>query len=177
MNLVVRTSGVPLDVASAVRHAVHEVDREIMVMTANTLDDLVSGAVATPRFRTAAMAALALLALGMTCLGLGGAIAYSVAQRTAEIAVRMTLGAKPSAVLALVLREWLFVTAVGGILGLLGAWASTRYLRSMLYEVAPTDSASFITTAALVLVVTLASACLPARRATSVDPMIALRAE
>ena len=72
------------------------------------------------------MAAFALLALGMTCLGLGGAIAYSVAQRTAEIAVRMTLGAKPSAVLALVLREWLFVTAVGGILGLLGAWACTR---------------------------------------------------
>ena len=95
MNLVVRTSGDPLAVASAVRHAVHEVDREIMVMSANTLDDLVSAVVATPRFRTVAMTALALLALGMTCLGLGGAIAYSVAQRTAEIAVRMTLGAKP----------------------------------------------------------------------------------
>ncbi len=177
MNLVVRTSGDPLAVASAVRHAVHEVDREIMVMSANTLDDLVSAAVATPRFRSVAMAALALLALGMTCLGLGGAIAYSVAQRTAEIAVRMTLGASQSAVLALVLREWLFVTAVGGFLGLVGAWASTRYLRSMLFEVAPTDGASFITAAALVLAVTLASAYVPARRATSVDPMIALRAE
>ncbi|MXY26239.1 MAG: ABC transporter permease [Acidobacteria bacterium] len=177
MNLVVRTAGNPLDLAGGVRAAVHEVDREITVDSAHLLDDLVAESVATPRFRALLLGSLALLALGLASFGLAGVITYSVARRTPEIAIRMALGARAPAVLALVMREGLLLAVAGVAVGLAGAFVLTRTLESFLYEVAPTDGVSFVAAAGCLLLVAMAAAYLPARRATRVDPMAALRME
>ena len=177
MNLVVRTAGDPLDLASGVRAAVHEVDREITVDSAHLLDDLVAESVATPRFRALLLGGLAVLALGLASFGLAGVVAYSVARRTPEIAIRMALGARASAVLALVMREGFLLAVAGVSLGLVSAFALTRTLASFLYEVAPTDGVSFLAAAGCLLVVAMTASYLPARRATRVDPMAALRTE
>ena len=177
MNLVVRTSGNPLDLASAVRSAVHEVDRSITVDSARRLDDLVAESLATPRFRALLLASLALLALGLASFGLAGVVAYSVARRTPELAIRIALGARTPAVLALVMREGFGLAIAGVALGLGGALALTRTLASFLYDVAATDGVSFLAAAGCLLLVTLAASYVPARRATRVDPMVALRAE
>lgn len=177
MNLVVRTSRDPLELTEALRHAVHEVDREIMIASANSLDNLVSESRATPRLRTALLIALAVLALGLASIGLAGVVAYSVAQRTGEIAIRIALGAEAASVLALVMREGIVLAMVGGALGLLGAYALTQTLTTFLYDVAPTDGVSFLLAALCLLLVAMGASYVPARRATSVDPMVALRAE
>ena len=177
MNLVVRTAGDALDLAAGVRAAVHEVDREITVDSARLLDDLVAESVATPRFRALLLGSLALLALGLASFGLAGVVAYSVARRTSEIAIRMALGARASAVLALVMREGFLLAVAGVSLGLVSALALTRMLASFLYEVAPTDGVSFVAAAGCLLLVAMTASYLPARRATRVDPMAALRME
>ena len=177
MNLVVGASGDPLDLASGVRAAVHEVDRAITVDSARLLDDLVSESLATPRFRVMLLSSLALLALGLASFGLAGVVAYSVVRRTSEIAIRMALGARTAAVLALVMREGLLLALAGVALGLGGAFLMTRTLAGYLHEVEPTDGVSFLAAAGCLLLVTLAASYLPARRATRVDPLAALRAE
>ena len=177
MNLVVRTSGDPLDLASGVRAAVHEVDRAITVDSARLLDDLVSESLATARLRTVLLASLALLALGLASFGLAGVVAYTVARRIPELAIRIALGAGTPAVLALVMREGFVLVLAGVALGLGGAFVLTGTLRSFLYDVAPTDGVSFLAAAGCLLLVTLAASYVPARRATRVDPLAALRAE
>ncbi len=177
MNLLVRAAGNPLNLAPAVRAAVHEVDREITVFSARLLDDVVAESVAAPRFRALLLGSLALLALGLASLGLAGVVAYSVARRTPEIAIRMALGARAPAVLALVMRETFLFAVAGVALGLAGAFVLTRTLASFLYEVAPTDGVSFLAAAGSLLLVAMAASYLPARRATRVDPMAALRIE
>ena len=177
MNLVVRAAGNPLDLAPVVRAAVHEVDREITVDSARLLDELVADSVATPRFRALLLGSLALLALGLASFGLAGVVTCSVARRTPEIAIRMALGARAPAVLALVMREGFLLAAGGVALGLAGAYALTRTLASFLYGVTPTDGVSFLAAAACLLLVALAASFVPARRATRVDPMAALRIE
>lgn len=177
MNLVVRASGNPLDLAAAVRAAVHQVDRAITVDSAHLLDDLVTESLATPRFQALLLASLAVLALGLASLGLAGVVAYSVARRTPELAVRIALGARATAVLALVLREGLALALTGAILGLGSALLATRALAGFLHDVAPTDPVSFLAAAGCLLFVTLAASYVPARRATRVDPMAALRTE
>ena len=177
MNLVARAAGNPLDLAAAVRAAVHEVDRAVTVDSAHLLDDLVAESLATPRFRTLLFAGLAVLALGLASFGLAGVVAYSVARRTPELAVRIALGARPTVVLALVMREGLALALAGVVLGLGGAVLTTRALAGLLHDVAPTDGVSFLTAAGCLLLVTLAASYVPARRATRADPMAALRAE
>ena len=177
MNLVVRASDNPLNLAAAVRAAVHEVDRAITVDSAHLLDDLVAESLATPRFRALLLASLAVLALGLASLGLAGVVAYSVAKRTPELAVRIALGARTTAVLALVLREGFALALIGVVLGLGSAVLMTRALAGFLHDVAPTDGVSFLTAALCLLLVTLAASFVPARRATRVDPMAALRTE
>lgn len=177
MNLVVRAAGNPLDLAAAVRAAVHEADRAITVDSAHLLDDLVAESLATPRFRALLLTGLAVLALGLASFGLAGVVAYSVARRTPELAVRIALGARTMAVLALVIREGLALALAGIVLGLGGAVLMTRALASLFHDVVPTDGVSFLTAAGCLLLVTLAASYAPARRATRVDPMVALRAE
>lgn len=177
MNLVVRAAGDPLDLAAAVRAAVHEVDRAITVDSAHLLDDLVTESLATPRFRVLLLAGLAVLALGLASFGLAGVVAYSVARRTPELAIRIALGARTTAVLALVMREGLALALAGVVLGLGGAVLMTRVLAGNLPDVVPSDGVSLLTAAGCLLFVTLTASYVPAHRATRVDPMAALRAE
>jgi putative ABC transport system permease protein len=177
MTLVVRTSGDPRLVATNLEHAIHAVDREITRGPARTLDDVVSDAVAQPRFRTAVLSAIASLALILAGVGVYGVVAYAVAQRTVEIGVRMALGATASQVMGIVLRESLTLAVAGAALGSGGAYLGTRTLTAFLYGVTPTDAPSFGVAAASLVGLTMLASWVPARRATHVDPVLALRYE
>src|SRR5439155_6592259 len=136
---------------------------------------VVSNAVAQPRFRTVLLSSLAGLALVLAAIGLYGVIAYSVAQRTNEIGVRMALGAGRADVMTLVLGEGIRLALAGVALGLVGAFALARALAALLYGVTATDGVSFAFASAFLLLVAIAASYVPARRATKVDPLVALR--
>jgi predicted lysophospholipase L1 biosynthesis ABC-type transport system permease subunit len=129
------------------------------------------------RVTTRALVAFAAIALLLSTLGIHGLVAYSVAQRTREIGIRMALGAEPKSVLLLVTRRGLSLAAVGIVLGLAGAFALSKAIRAMLYGTSPTDPVVFAGSALLLASVVLVASYLPARRATRVDPMIALRVD
>jgi putative ABC transport system permease protein len=177
MFLVART---PKDVAGmedAVRRAIADVDRSIVVYFVNTVPGLVSEATVLPRFRTTVLAALAGLTAALAAIGLYGVVAYMVAQRTSEIGIRMALGAGVGDVMLMVLRQGMLLAAAGMTIGLLAARALAGILRSMLYGVEPTDGASFAFAGVLLVAVTLLASYIPARRAARVDPLVALRCE
>ena len=155
----------------------HEVDRAITVDSARLLDDLVAESLATPRFRALLFGSLAVLALGVASFGLAGVVAYSVVRRTPEVAIRIALGARSPAVLALVMREGIALAFSGIAFGIGAALLTTRTLSGLLYDVPPTDGVSFLFAAGSLFLVTLAASYLPARRATRVDPMAAMRTE
>jgi putative ABC transport system permease protein len=176
-RLLVRTTGDPLAMGQTVRDAVHAIDPNQPVENVRTLEDLRDTFLATPRLTATLLGLFAVLALVVTLAGIAGVIATSVSQRTREFGVRMALGASRDTVLAMVLRQGLTMVGLGLVLGIAGAIAAGRVLSSYLYETAPTDP---IILGAVGLAFLLAGtlACLgPARRATTVDPLIALRAE
>jgi putative ABC transport system permease protein len=177
MFLVARASGDPLAIAQTLRRVIAGVDRQITITSLQPLDAIVSAAAAQPRFRTAILLALAGLALALAAVGLYGVIGYSVSQRTSEIGIRMALGAKDADVLTMVLREGALLAVAGVATGVLGALALTRTLAGLLYGIAPTDWRSFGLATLCLLTVALVASYVPARRATRVDPLIALRAE
>ena len=135
------------------------------------------GAAAQSRFRTTLLSALAGLALVLAAVGLYGVLAYSVSQRTREIGIRVALGAQPSAVTGLVFRQGMVLVFLGIGLGTLGAMTTTRYLEGMLFGLTPLDPATFLAVSLFLVMVIALAASVPARRATQVDPMVALRAE
>jgi len=141
------------------------------------LGDKLYAAAATPRFFTVLVAVFGLLALGLAAVGLYGVVSYVVRQREREIGVRVALGAPPSRVLALMLRQGMAPVGVGLAIGLVGALAVTRVLRSLLFEVSATDPLTFVAVAALLGAVALAASYLPSRRATRMQPAAVLRAE
>jgi putative ABC transport system permease protein len=141
------------------------------------MQELVADSTAEPRFQARLLGAFSLLALILAAVGIYGVLAYSVTQRTHEIGIRMALGAERRNVLFLVLRRTLALAGAGLVLGTAGALATTRVLARFLYEIKPTDPATFITVAALLTGVALLAGLIPARRATKVDPMVALRYE
>jgi putative ABC transport system permease protein len=174
---VARTRGETALAIAAIRRAAAAVDPAIAVFVTGTLEDLVSEAAAQPRFRTALLVTLATLALALAAIGLYGVVAHAVAQRTAEIAIRLALGARSSTVVRMVLRQGLQLAAAGILVGLVAAFALARTLTAMLYGIAPTDAWSFAAAAACLVVVTLVASYVPARRATRVDPLVALRTD
>jgi putative ABC transport system permease protein len=163
--------------AAELRHALSEVDRHVGVVSIRTLDDVLSQEAAQPRFRTAVLSAVAGLALALAAIGLFGVVGYSVSKRTAEIAIRVALGAERRDVAWLVLREGLGLGVLGGSLGLAAAFALTRLLAGFLFGVTATDPFSFVLAAALLVAVVLSASYLPARRASRIDPVTALRAQ
>lgn len=177
LSLVVRTAGDPAALLPSLRRTIHGLDREIMLGAAQPLPEIVAEAVARPRFQTAALVALALAALALTACGLSGVVAYAVAQRTGEIAVRVALGANGGAVVRMVMRQGLAVAVAGLVLGLFGALVLSRFLDTLLFEVSPTNPLAFMLSALGVLLVALLASYLPARRAAAVDPLVALRAD
>ena len=176
-TLVVRTQGEPLALAQAVKQAVWSVDRDQPVWKIRTVEYLMTANVASQRFVLTLMLSFAALALLLTALGIYGVISYSVSLRTHEIGVRMALGAQARDVLRLVLRQGLVLALIGIAVGLGGALIVTRFLTKLLFGVSALDPLTFAAVALVLLLVTLLACYLPARRATKVDPMVALRYE
>jgi putative ABC transport system permease protein len=142
-----------------------------------SLDELVRGAIALPEFNLAVLGGFAMLALGLAALGVYGVLSYSVSTRTDEIGLRMALGARSGNIVKLVLREAAGLVALGLAIGWGAAIALTRFMTTLLYEVAPNDIATFGTISGVLLVTGFIAALLPARRAASLDPIKALRTE
>ena len=177
MVLTARTTGDQYQLAGALAAVVHKVDREISIGPVRTLDEVVSEAVARPKFRTALFSTLAGLALILAVVGLYGVATYTVTERTREIGVRMALGAGRWQVVGMIVREGLWLAGAGVAVGVCGAFLLTRSLSGFLYGVTARDTASFLLAAAALVLTTAAATCLAARRATRVDPLVALRAE
>src|SRR6266481_5165773 len=177
VNLVVRTSSDPARVTAPVREAIHAVDPDQPVSNVMTMNENLAGVLVTERFSAILMSALAASGLLLAALGLYGVMAYSVSQRTAEIGVRVALGAQRIHVLRLILGHGAKLTLLGVVIGVAAAWALTRLLSGLLFEVKATDPATFLSISLLLVSIALIACFLPARRALSVDPVIALRAE
>jgi putative ABC transport system permease protein len=177
MTLAVRTSVDPASVTSAIREQVFAIDKGLPLYNIATMDQLISNSVAQPRLNLSLLVAFSLLALVLAAVGVYGVMAYAVTQRTQEFGIRMALGASPSNVLKQVFLEGGRLAALGLALGLFAALALTRLMASMLYGVKPTDPLSLGVAAALLALVAFAACYIPARRATRVDPLVALRYE
>lgn len=176
-NLLVRTAVDPMSIAKLMREAVYEVDADTAVDRVQTLEQVRSDAVASPRLTAILLALFAGLALVITAAGIAGVMALSVNQRTHELGVRLALGATPGKVLRMVMRQGMSFVLVGLSAGFAGALLLGRLMSSLLFAVEPTDPATFLAVA-LVLIAVAAAACfVPARRVTSIDPMLALRSE
>jgi putative ABC transport system permease protein len=178
MTLVVRTSvSNPANLTSAIRSELAALDRNIPLTSVRLFDDYVSRSLARPRFNALLLSIFAGTALLLTAIGIYGVMAYSVAQRTNEIGIRIALGAGRSSIFRLVVGQAMATVTISLVLGLAGAFAATRLLNSLLFGVGAFDPITFISIVLLVSAVAFLAAWLPARRATRVDPIIALRAE
>jgi putative ABC transport system permease protein len=177
MRIVVRTKSDPLILADSIRTEVRAVDKDQPVDKITTMSSVVAASIATRRFYMQLLGSFAALAFILAAVGIYGVVSYSVAQRTREIGIRMALGAKQTDVLRLVLVEGFWLTMLGVAFGLAGAFAATRLLTDLLFEVKPTDPMTFIALSTLLSVVALLASYIPARRAMKVDPWVALRYE
>jgi putative ABC transport system permease protein len=177
MNLAVRTSVDPKSTVAAIQAAIREVDKDQPVYQIQTIDELMRDSIGTRRFALTILILFAALALVLAVSGIYGVISYSVTQRTQEIGIRMALGAKTTDVLRLVLVQFMRLTVVGVALGLIGAYALTRLMTSLLFGVTATDVTTFVLVALTLSLVALVACLIPARRATKVDPLVALRYE
>ena len=175
MWLVARVNGNPGDLVAALRSAIWSVDRDIPVDGIRTMDEVLGGALARPRFVGVLLSLFAAAALVLAALGIYGVLSYTVAQRTSEIGIRMALGAPRATVIRGVVGQGMLLAFAGIVLGALAALAATRALTGMLYGVEPTDPRTFLAVAVLLALTALAATWLPARRASRVDPLIALR--
>jgi putative ABC transport system permease protein len=174
---VVRTAAAPEATAGALRQALTRIDPTQSAGEIRTLEEYVARSIATPRFTALLVGSFAALALLLAGFGLYGVMAYSVAQRSREIGIRMALGAQPADVRTLVVGQAVRMGAIGLAVGLAGAFAATRVLDSLLFGVTAGDPATFAAVSAALMTVLLFAAYLPARRATRVDPIVALRTE
>jgi putative ABC transport system permease protein len=176
-DLVVRTKSDPATIAAAVRRAVWSVDKDQPVSNVRTLDQVVAAAISQERFQALMLGLFAALALLLACVGLYGVISYAVVQRTHEIGVRMALGAQPLDVLRLVIRQGMLLTVAGLVVGIIAGTFVTRVLSDLLFGVTPRDPLTFAGVPVLLLVVAFFACYIPARRATRIDPLAALRIE
>jgi putative ABC transport system permease protein len=177
MSLVVRTSGDALAMAGAVKKEIHEIDKDLAAFEVATMDELLAETIALRRFSMTLLIIFALVAMSLAAIGIYGVISYSISQGTHELGVRIALGATASDILKLVLKQGMAMTGLGMAIGLVAAYGLTRLLSSLLYDVTATDPATFAIVSALLAGVALAATYIPARRATRIDPMVALRHE
>jgi predicted permease len=173
--VVVRFERQDLASTAVVARAIHTIDRHVAITNLATLSELIGPALVLPRAAAIVFGALGAIGLLLAAVGLYGVQAYAVSQRTHEIGLRLALGASRAGVLRMVVRDGLGLTLLGAALGLAGSLAATRVLRSLLYGVSPTDVGTFAAVVSVLLVVALVASLLPARRASGIDPMLALR--
>ena len=177
MFVVVRTSVEPTSVAASVRRAAAEVDKSAAVSDVKTMEHIVNDAVTQPRFNLFLLGLFSGIALLLSAAGIYGVTAYSVTQRTHEFGIRMALGAQVSDVLKMIVKQGMVLIAIGIAVGLLASFALTRLLRTLLFGVTVTDPLTFVAITLLLTAVALLACYIPARRATKVDPLVALRYE
>jgi predicted permease len=177
MQVAVRTSGDPKSYVSAIRTAIHEVDRDMPMSKVNTLEVLVDNSMGQRRLSTVLLGVFAGLALLLASIGIYGVMSYTVAQRTRELGVRVALGASRQSVLGLVMRQGVTITLIGVGIGLAGAFGLTRLIATQLFSVKATDPATFLTVTFVLVAVAVAATLVPALRATRIDPLTALREE
>jgi putative ABC transport system permease protein len=176
-DLVVKTDVEPASLAASVRKAVWEIDKDQPVSNIRTMDEILAESIARQRFSMLLLGIFAGVALLLAAVGIYGVMSYSVAQRTHEIGIRMALGAETGAVLKLAVGYGLKLVIAGVVIGLIAAFALTRLLATLLFGVTPTDPATFVVISVLLICVAAIASYIPARRATKVDPLVALRYE
>ena len=177
MTLVVRTSAEPNSLVSGIRSKVFEIDNELPLQSVRTLDTVITNSIRQHKFTSVLLAIFAGVALLLAIAGLYGVISYAVSQRTRELGIRIALGARVPQVLRLVLRQGMTFVLVGELIGLLGAFALTRLLAGLLFGITPTDTLTFTFVTLALSSVAFLACYIPARRATKVDPLVALRYE
>ena len=177
MTLVVRSSGDPLALAGSIKNSVWAIDKDLPVSEVRTLGDVVSGAIGPQRFNTILLGLFAAVALLLAVVGIYSVLSDTVTARTHEIGVRMALGARPGDVLQMVVGEGMALVGIGIAAGLFGAYLLTQLMSSLLYEVSVTDRVTFTGVPVVVAAIAFAACLVPARRATKVDPLVALRYE
>jgi putative ABC transport system permease protein len=177
INVLTRTDVEPSSLASAVRKEIAALNKDQAVFNVRTMDQIVSQSVAPRRFSMLLLTVFAFVALALASIGIYGMMSYAVAQRTREIGLRMTLGAQSGNVLRLVIGQGMKLAIVGVALGLVASLALTRTMKNLLFGVSATDPLTFVGIAILLGLVALLACWVPARRATKVDPMVALRYE
>jgi len=176
-SLIIRTDRDMPELAGALRSLLTELDPSLAVVSSYSLDQAVADDTAASRLRSALVSAIAVVGVVLAASGLFGLVAYSVSQRTSEIGVRVAIGATPADIHRLIVREGLIIAAAGVAIGLVAAWVMARSLATVVYRVDVHDPVSLAVTAAVLLVVALVASYVPARRASRVDPLVALRAD
>jgi predicted permease len=177
VSLVVRTTGDPLALAPAIQREAWAIDNSLPAINAVSMEQVLAGAIGEPRFNALLLNLFAGVALLLAALGIYGVMAHAVTRRGQEIGIRVALGARSSQVLRLVLGQGMALTLLGMVVGLAAAFATTRLMGSLLFEVSATDPPTFVAISLLLAAVALLACYLPARRASRIDPMVALRAE
>jgi len=177
LSLLVRTATDPIQLAPTIQSTIWSVDKDLPIAAVTTMEQIRSGSIAQPRLTALLLGVFAFLALALATVGIYGVMAHSVSQRTHEMGLRMALGARSSDVLRAVVGQGMALAGCGVVLGLVGAFGMTRLLAKFLWSVRPTDPLTFAAVSLLLMGVALLACYVPARRATSVDPMVALRYE
>jgi predicted permease len=177
MNVVVRATQDPASLATSLRAAVHSVDPDLPIANLRTLNSIVAESMTVPRFAMLLLGAFGGLALVLAAVGMYGVISYNVTQRTQEIGIRMALGAQRGKVFQMILGQGVRLAALGITIGIVAAFAAMRLMRSFLYGIGANDPLTFGAVALLLTFIALLACYIPARRATRVDPMVALRYE
>jgi putative ABC transport system permease protein len=175
VELLIRTVGEPMPLAGAVRATIAELDSSLPVAAVRPMTEVVAQARSRPRFLSVLLTFFTAVAVGLAAIGIYGVISYSVARRTAEIGIRMAIGADSGRILRMVLRQGVVLGAVGVIIGVGAAIWLTRFLKAVLFAIEPLDVPTFAVTVLLLFAVTLLASWVPARRATRVEPSTALR--
>jgi putative ABC transport system permease protein len=177
MSLVIRTTQNPTQLTAAVRNEVQALDPSLPVSNVKTVRQMIDERISAKRLMTYILAVFGLTALLLASIGIYGVMSYAVSQRTQEIGIRMALGARAMDVLKLVVKNGMVLALIGMAIGLAGAFALTRLLHNLLFHVTPTDSLTFAVVSFALVLVALFACYIPARRATKVDPLVALRYE
>jgi putative ABC transport system permease protein len=177
MFVVVRTQGEPSTFAGELRAELASIDHSLPLANLMTMRERMGESVGEQRFRTLLLGSFAGFALVLACVGLYAVVSYSVSQRTREIGIRIALGGRPGEILALLIRQALMLSCVGMVVGLIAALVLTRAMRALLFDITPGDPVSFAIALVLLAGVAVLASYIPARRATKIDPLAALRYE
>jgi putative ABC transport system permease protein len=177
MIVFVRTARDAASIANEIRHAVHELGPQLAVYDLATMTQRGAAASALPRFRALLLSAFAMTALVLAAIGIYGVMSFAVTARTRELGLRIALGAERMEVQGLIVSEGIRLVGVGAVIGLAGAFAATRVLRTFLFDLTPSDPVTYVGVVVVLAATAIVASWIPARRASRVDPVVALRAE